>query len=197
MNWFNILKNQIASTKGKTFQLDFNEPMVEDTNCKDKLRELANRVKEISSIDGYEQTRKRQNDSYGHASTFRLIDDERYSVQIRSKDKLNEVPEEVCCALIDMYKSTANNDYKMSGLIPPNKRRHLQGFKLYVEKSSDNLNDGEDVSTHLSIQKRGGNEFWPVYLIDITVRVGAWELLDRPNHNRKICEKLTKEYVKL
>ena len=34
MNWFNILKNQIASTKGKTFQLDFNQPMVEDDDCK-------------------------------------------------------------------------------------------------------------------------------------------------------------------
>ena len=39
MNWFNILKNQIASTKGKTFQFDFNQPMIEEEECKEKLDE--------------------------------------------------------------------------------------------------------------------------------------------------------------
>ena len=36
MNWWSILKNQVASTKGKkTFQLDFNQPMIEEEdNCK-------------------------------------------------------------------------------------------------------------------------------------------------------------------
>ena len=35
MDWFSVLKNQVASTKGKTFQLDFNQPMVEedDEDC--------------------------------------------------------------------------------------------------------------------------------------------------------------------
>tara|TARA_R100000734_G_scaffold17196_1_gene13420 strand:- start:974 stop:1504 length:531 start_codon:yes stop_codon:yes gene_type:complete len=35
MSWWSIIKNQIASTKGKTFQLDFNRPMVEeeDEDC--------------------------------------------------------------------------------------------------------------------------------------------------------------------
>ena len=161
MSWFNLLKNQIASTKGKTFQLDFTEAMVEDTNCKDKLRELANKMKQISSIDGYEETNQRENDNYGYAQTFRLIDDKAYSVQIRSKDKLNEVPEEVCCALIDMYKSTANNDYAL----PVNIMRNLGYFDLYAEKSRDNLNPGEDVSTHLSIQKVEKTLMWIIYIL--------------------------------
>lgn len=196
MNWFDILKNQIASTKGKSFQLDFSEAMVEDTNCKDKLRELANRMKQISSIDGYEETRKRESNNYGYAQTFRLIDDKSYSVQIRSKDRLNEVPEEVCCVLIDMYKSTANNNYSP---IPVSKKRILRGFNLYAEKSRDNSNPGVDVSTSLVIEKSGGEPFAMDYLyhIDITVRTSDWLLLKRPNLNRKICEELTEEYVKL
>ena len=48
MNWFNILKNQIASTKGKTFQLDFSQPMVEEEdNCKKKLLELYDKIDKI------------------------------------------------------------------------------------------------------------------------------------------------------
>jgi hypothetical protein len=197
------LKNQVASTKGKTFQLDFNQPMVEDTNCKDKLREIANRVKQISSIDGYEPTGKSKTDSFGHSLYFRLTGATQYNVQIYSKDELNEVPEEVCCALIDMYKSTANNDYTFP---PVNIRKNLQDYDLYVEKSRDNLNPGEDISTVLSIQKGGKNLSWEeslnrerLYLININAKIWEWGDLDqdRPNHNRKICEKLTKEYVKL
>lgn len=40
MNWWEIVKNQIASTKGKTFQLDFSEPMIEDEPCKEKLKNI-------------------------------------------------------------------------------------------------------------------------------------------------------------
>ncbi len=48
MNWFDILKNQIASTKGKTFQLDFSEPMIEDEeNCKEKLRAILKKFWEL------------------------------------------------------------------------------------------------------------------------------------------------------
>ena len=203
MSWWNVIKNQIASAKGKTFQLDFSRPMVEDTNCKDELRELANKMKQISSIDGYEEINKRENDVYGYGQTLRLIDDKSYIVEIRSKDKLNEVPEEVCCTLIDMYKSTANNDYKMSQLIPPSERRHLQGFDLYVEKSRDNLSDGAYISTQLSIynedgSKDGDDDYMAyLYLIEITAKTLDWHLNKRPNLNRKICEKLTKEHVKL
>ncbi len=44
MNWWDILKNQVASTKGKTFQLDFSEPMIEDESCKEKLKNIFRRV---------------------------------------------------------------------------------------------------------------------------------------------------------
>ena len=55
MNWFNILKNQIASTKGKTFQLDFNQPMIEEEECKEKLRAVLKQVESINSIEGFDK----------------------------------------------------------------------------------------------------------------------------------------------
>ena len=38
--WWEILKRQVASTKGKQFQLDFNQPMIEDSDCKKEFTEL-------------------------------------------------------------------------------------------------------------------------------------------------------------
>ena len=48
MSWWSIIKNQIASTKGKTFQLDFSEPMVEDEEtCKEKLLAIVKKFWEL------------------------------------------------------------------------------------------------------------------------------------------------------
>lgn len=52
MSWFDILKNQIASTKGKQFQLDFSEPMVEEEEdeCKRKLIAF---LKKVETMAGF------------------------------------------------------------------------------------------------------------------------------------------------
>ena len=48
MSWWNIIKNQIASTKGKTFQLDFNQPMIEDEeDCVQWVMELCKKMNAI------------------------------------------------------------------------------------------------------------------------------------------------------
>ena len=44
MNWFNVLKNQVASTKGKTFQLDYTQPMIEENNCRDEFTQLTKKA---------------------------------------------------------------------------------------------------------------------------------------------------------
>jgi len=59
MSWWSIIKNQIASTKGKTFQLDFNKPMIEeDDDCVQWVIELCKKINAIfepvkSRIEGY------------------------------------------------------------------------------------------------------------------------------------------------
>jgi len=42
--WWEILKRQVASTKGKQFQLDFTQPMIEDEPCKEKLKNIFRRA---------------------------------------------------------------------------------------------------------------------------------------------------------
>ena len=50
--WWEIIKNQIASTKGKTFQLDFNQPMIEEEeNCKERLIKMIDALSKIDVRD--------------------------------------------------------------------------------------------------------------------------------------------------
>lgn len=52
MNWWDIIKNQIASTKGKTFQLDFNQPMIEEEeNCKERVIKMIDALSKIDVRD--------------------------------------------------------------------------------------------------------------------------------------------------
>ena len=80
MKWRGILKNQIASTKGKTFSLDFTQPMVEeDDSCKQKLLDLAKRLESFSK-EGYNT----------HSYVYPNFD--------------KTVSEEDCCAAINFFK---------------------------------------------------------------------------------------------
>ena len=51
--WWEILKRQVASTKGKQFQLDFNQPMIEEEedDCKRKLIAF---LKKVSNLVEFE-----------------------------------------------------------------------------------------------------------------------------------------------
>tara|TARA_R100001224_G_scaffold111201_1_gene90814 strand:+ start:4386 stop:4997 length:612 start_codon:yes stop_codon:yes gene_type:complete len=51
--WWDILKNQIASTKGKTFQLDFSQPMVEEEedDCRKRFYEIIDKVNKANRTD--------------------------------------------------------------------------------------------------------------------------------------------------
>jgi len=81
MMWWDIIKNQISSTKGKTFSLDFSQPMVEeDDSCKQKLLDLFKRLESFSKED-YET----QN-----------------GVDVNLFDKT--VSEEQCCRAINFFK---------------------------------------------------------------------------------------------
>ncbi len=83
MNWFDILKNQIASTKGKQFQLDFSQPMVEeDDSCKQKLLDLAKRLESFSEKNYYPY----------------------------SWSKLDLVSEEDCCVAIRLFKVVSEGE---------------------------------------------------------------------------------------
>ena len=118
MNWFDIIKNQIASTKGKTFSLDFSQPMVEeDDSCKQKLIDLAKRVESFSK-EGYLK------DSY-------------------AGDKFDKnISEEDCCVAINLFKMLKENtggwayNYKngLLGAWKNNFEDYLGGFPHEIQR---------------------------------------------------------------
>lgn len=83
MSWFDILKNQIASTKGKTFQLDFNQPMIEEEdNCKERLINILNKLE-----------------------TFLLNkkgSSEVLFLQVSKRGNLEDISNEDCCKILDV-----------------------------------------------------------------------------------------------
>ena len=112
MDWFSILKNQVASTKGKQFQLDFTQPMVEEEeeNCKEKLIKLARSLEKTNSIEGFpivsEEITSERKAIYFMAIPNRT----RPNIHLVAQKNLKEVPEEVCCEAIQEYNNLGNND---------------------------------------------------------------------------------------
>lgn len=118
MNWWDIIKNQIASTKGKTFQLDFNQPMIEEEedDCRKRFLEIMNRINKADRTDrplpndrGYEVEglNRRRWAIEKKSPDFRSIFIE-YSVIQRGDP--DQIPEEVFCKALEMLKAASYND---------------------------------------------------------------------------------------
>tara|TARA_R100000353_G_scaffold38118_2_gene30180 strand:- start:2622 stop:3197 length:576 start_codon:yes stop_codon:yes gene_type:complete len=191
MNWFNILKNQIASTKGKTFQLDFNQPMIEEEECKEKLRAVLKQVESINSIEGFDKIIDKKT-VQRHRKVFQSKEDKKFRVRIRTSDRLfDRVPEEVCCALIELYKSLSKNTEG------PGTPQIIQGFLIDASRSFDYHKDGADVETLLNIYSKGNYEGFYFVKINCTYRIEDDRNRDSVKETIELCEELTKEYVKL
>jgi len=125
MMWWDIIKNQIASTKGKTFQLDFSEPMVEDEEtCKEKFLAI---VKKFWELD-FEQFLLKDIDfgERGYVSDTYKVDDAQFfddSVSVtfaRSSPEtagLQQIPEEVACWFLENLKQTARKNFTIDGKV--------------------------------------------------------------------------------
>tara|TARA_R100001163_G_C5067980_1_gene207604 strand:+ start:3043 stop:3633 length:591 start_codon:yes stop_codon:yes gene_type:complete len=112
MNWWDVIKNQIASTKGKQFQLDFNQPMIEDEeNCKEKLRAILKKFweldfkqflkKDIDFDDGYSSNEYKVNSAT-------LIEEGVYVSFARTNfqsESLDAMSEEVACWFLENLKN--------------------------------------------------------------------------------------------
>ena len=111
MDWFSILKNQVASTKGKQFSLDFNQPMVEDDDCKRKLRELYEKMNNRSFFDDLFYS------LYDKLGARRGLSVESDKGIVEFRNDLEKVPEEVCCELIRLWNQleVGKADYKTMG----------------------------------------------------------------------------------
>ena len=186
MDWFSVLKNQVASTKGKQFQLDFSQPMVEDDDdCKKTLMEIYDRFIAKESIEGY--TFMKDDDSaYPNFKAF--LDNESAQTTERGKEIylrafgkniLKNAPEEVCCKAIEIYKSLGDNS--------------SEGFRVgdWEGKVGKNENPSVFVTfTFLSISPVNHN------MESFFVEISSY-----PNRNikegKKIVKELSKELIRL
>lgn len=192
MNWFDILKNQIASTKGKQFQLDFNQPMIEDDDCKKTLMAISERILAKTSVDGFTLKENRIRES----KEFLMYPDyknyfENPKVQLRTfrLDFLQKVPEEVCCKALELYKLMPNDSKKII---------EFDGYTIAAGKNNQRKSGSYfSCSTYLEIHEgtiEGSNyENWFFSILCSTKN----EEHNFDNFLTKTCEKLTKELVKL
>lgn len=111
MNWFNILKNQIASTSDAQFELDFSNPMVEeDDDCKRKFLAVVDKLQTLE-IDGL--VKKPAGTSMAKGFIFEK-DSKRILEMFFAFDGIEKIPNEVFCYIIDQYKETENRNFKLS-----------------------------------------------------------------------------------
>lgn len=152
MNWFDILKNQIASTKGKQFQLDFTQPMVEEEEepCKEKLIKLYEKFK-----NNWDSISKPLVEKLKTSKVRRDRDRFIYS-------KLSSVPEEVCCEVIRLWNELRYGTTEV-----------LVGdyFIDLTKQTTSSLSAIEDytvdILTYITITGKGSNEEF--YNVEFTI----------------------------
>lgn len=197
MNWFDILKNQIASTKGKTFQLDFNQPMIEEEKCKETLMTISNRISNKDSIEGYpfnetQHLRKKvfkEEDIQGFntISAFTSY----VGLNAGNLNFLKTIPEEVCCRAIELYKSLADGS-KESDI--------FGGYEITVGKMFNFSKETFAFPNYHSFIEI--HELLPVpfknYYSSIDCQVGGKSALDeKKEKSKETCRKLTRELINL
>jgi len=112
MNWWSILKNQIASTKGKTFQLDFNQPMVEEEedDCRKRFFEIMDKINkaertdtQILSTSSSASTKKRWEIETDFPDFERVF----IGYHTHKIGNIDKIPEEIFCKALEMLDRRA------------------------------------------------------------------------------------------
>jgi len=160
-NWFNILKNQglVNLPKFKIKPFDKPKPDEEDTQCKDKIMEIADFIKkyQFPSEIGDEYVRVKE---VRHATNINMkIEDSKYSTmhyggkKSRTKmwidryftlSNIDNIPEEVFCAALDLLKAGGGKtnlmDYQIMVELLDNQEIYTQKLFIAKQKSLDILN---------------------------------------------------------
>lgn len=159
MNWKDILKEQFATTADAQFELDFENPMIEqeEETCKKKLRALYNKLKNMSAPSGFIHFSLDDEDP-AISRDFRkrfLLDGKgarKRRFMVSGRDSLEKVPEEICCKAIELFKiATDDNDAYDNGA--------ETGYEIYVEKnySYSSMSNRKWCDSIYTIEIRGPN----------------------------------------
>ena len=131
MNWWSIIKNQVASTKGKTFQLDFSQPMIEEEEdeCRQKFIAMAKKVEQMTMGGTRNTEYPRPNEKrYDIKNNFESAGIG--SAYIRTKIDLEDVekiPENVFCVAIKEFELFAAGDID---------KFEIDGYDILVAKKN-------------------------------------------------------------
>jgi len=185
LDWFSILKNQVASTKGKQFQLDFTQPMVEEDNCKDKLMAVVRKLEGITSFEGL-------TGKINHSGIARrFYSPEGYVLRLVFQGELDEVPEEVCCKAIETYNKLTEGGFETLEFL---------GYSTIILKNHQNF-EGDDLGTDVetTIRIRREDDLYSTYIIAINCYDDKliYQRDKRWNKGLELCKKLTRENVVL
>jgi len=145
MNWFEILKRQIASTKGKTFQLDFNQPMIEEEdNCKERLIKMVDSLNKLDLRSYFrypyknikmpvEDFRKLGEGEYVFESgVARNEDHVRYRTFNKIIQPFNNITEEAACYILEEVKKITTSNFTLSNT---NSLEDVYNFHLTISPS--------------------------------------------------------------
>ena len=114
MNWFEIIKRQIASTKGKTFQLDFNQPMIEEEeDCKRRFRAVQDKLRSLTIAE-----LERAGGDWSFYEEYYFYDEKRDRSGFRPELNIflsfdESIPDEIYCKAIEQYENTAINNSRL------------------------------------------------------------------------------------
>ena len=108
MDWFSILKNELASKTGFS-QLDFDNIVIEDeTNCLKRLRELNAKLHKYT-VDGQE---KEIRNNFSVMTRYLLYTASEAVHEMQVYKEIPNIPEEIACALIEFIQGIKDYKYK-------------------------------------------------------------------------------------
>tara|TARA_R100001509_G_scaffold75662_2_gene42309 strand:+ start:5041 stop:5643 length:603 start_codon:yes stop_codon:yes gene_type:complete len=113
--WWDIIKNQIASTKGKTFQLDFNQPMIEEEeeDCKKRFQAVQTKLRMLTIAELREEEESSGSyDNHYHYDEKREFGAFRPELEIFLLFEKN-IPDEIYCKAIEQYENTPIGESKL------------------------------------------------------------------------------------
>jgi len=159
MNWFKILKRQIASTKGKTFQLDFNQPMIEEEeeDCKKRFQAVQNKLRNLT-IAGF---KRKKEDSFPDFEYYSYKPEEAELMYLPQAEVFlslkGRFPDEIYCKAIEQYENTPIGESKLEdyGEHRVLTEKRTVGTRRSSEEGDNFDNNNYEISIYL-IEEIGG-----------------------------------------
>jgi ribosomal protein S17E len=159
--------------------------MVEEDNCKDKLMAVVRKLEGMTSFEGI------TGELNYNGTARRFYSPEGYVLRLVFQGELDEVPEEVCCKVIEAYNKLTEGDFETPKIL---------GYSITILKNHQNF-EGDDLGTDVEtmIRIRREDDLYSTYFIVINCYDDnlTSDFDKQWNKGLELCKKLTRENVVL